>query len=50
MGNFDERQWGNSVSAVNPTFFGRATAYTFLDDARAALDAVREQTFRVSVS
>jgi len=34
----------------HPTFFGRATAYTFLDDARAALDAVREQTFRVSVS
>lgn len=33
----------------HPAFFGRATADTFLDDARAALNAVREQTFRVSV-
>lgn len=33
----------------HPQFFGQATAYTYLDDARAALDIYREQTIRVPV-
>lgn len=33
----------------HPQFFGQATAYTYLDDARAALDNCREQTIRVPV-
>lgn len=34
----------------HPQFVGQVTAYTYLDDARAALDSCREQTFRVSVA
>lgn len=34
----------------HPQFFGQATAYRFLDDARAALETTREQTYRVPVS
>lgn len=33
----------------HPQFFGQATAYTYLDDARASLDICREQTIRVPV-
>lgn len=31
----------------HPQFFGQATAYRFLDDARAALNPCREETFPV---
>ncbi|MBZ4612391.1 hypothetical protein GBP66_16930 [Mycobacterium avium subsp. hominissuis] len=31
----------------HPQFFGQATAYTFLDDARIALNTCREETFPV---
>lgn len=33
----------------HPRFFGRATLFTYLDDARANLDAVRHETFHVAV-
>lgn len=34
----------------HPQFFGQSTAYRFLDDARIALDACHEQTFRVAAA
>ena len=33
----------------HPSFFGRSTAYTYLDDARAALAGCRDRTVRVPV-
>lgn len=45
-----DRDWlrvGCAPVPGHPRFLARATAYTFLDDARAQLAAVRERTFRI---
>lgn len=40
---------GCSPVPGHPSFFGRSTAYTYLDDARAALAGCRDRTVRVPV-
>lgn len=42
-------QVGCTCIPGRPRFAGRATAYRYLEDARAALSVIRQETFRVSV-